>query len=53
MQTVYPTHPDAFCAECKEQGGELTPLTFWCMAMECPTPEKPCEFVKHGGVRPT
>ena len=54
MQTVYATSPAAFCVECKETGGELlqAPLKFWCMAMECPTPEKQCEFVKHGGVRP-
>jgi predicted RNA-binding protein with PUA domain len=54
MQTVYHTSPAQFCVECKETGGDLfqAPLQFWCMAMECPTPEKRCEFVKHGGVRP-
>jgi hypothetical protein len=54
MQTVHMTRPEVFCVECKETGGILpeAPLQFWCMAMECPTPEKQCEFVRAGGVRP-
>jgi hypothetical protein len=54
MQTVYYTSHESFCPDCKEIGGELfeAPLDIYCMAMECPTPEKQCEFVKHGGVRP-
>ena len=54
MKTVVYCKPEDFCIFCKETGGELpqAPLQFWCMATECPTPEKRCEFAKRGGVRP-
>ena len=54
MRTTYNTSASTFCVDCKETGGisAQAPLEFYCMAMECPTPEKRCEFVKHGGVRP-